>query len=167
MARKRTTKQPIGAKRKFTIDIKREESVLNTQAQRSNSAGISYRAPPALSSSLNPLLTPIGVMKSNPLLHGGIHKSSKVTPTSASIRSESGGNRTSVSRKVVKEKTPINLEPHLRKGKASISSPPISEKKEALKDDHHVCIKRPDSSEARKGSGAYKGEWKPWCKGKK
>ncbi|AXH73149.1 MAG: hypothetical protein [Microviridae sp.] len=27
----------------------------------------------------------------------------------------------------------------------------------------HKCIKKPNSQKAGKGSGKYKGQWKPWC----
>ncbi len=30
----------------------------------------------------------------------------------------------------------------------------------------HKCIKKPSSLKAHNGSGAYRHQWKPWCKGK-
>ncbi|AXH75752.1 MAG: hypothetical protein [Microviridae sp.] len=30
----------------------------------------------------------------------------------------------------------------------------------------HKCIQKPSSLRAHKGNGAYRNQWKPWCKGK-
>ena len=40
------------------------------------------------------------------------------------------------------------------------AQPSIQSRKE------HKCIKKPSSERAHSGSGAYRNQWKPWCKGK-